>query len=918
MKKRLNNKIRSCCIFLFIFNLLISSSLTSLASDTEGFFSLNQNVSGVSGFAASVGCKIISIDGAECLETDTNSVANWNVNINNAGSYLIEVSYYPLKGKGTPIERNVLINSEQQFSGSVFFERIWQNESNEIKTDSLGNQIRPNQVETIMLTKKIICYNSYVSNEEIHYNFKQGINTISFIAISEPMAIKEIRVFSDENPLNYSEYIAQYNKVNKDIEPIIIEGEAAVYKSSYSLYPLSDRTSSNTTPFSMQNDLLNCIGGKNWSQIGQWIKWNFEVNKTGLYSICLRVKQDFGEGSIVSRTLLIDDKVPVKELEHIGFQNDFKWQSKEIMSDNKPLLIYLEEGKHTLTLKSCMGDMAPLVKQGDKIRNELMDIYRKVFVITGESPDENRDYFLEDSISGLRDSFKNCLNEIRDLENNLLKTTKMKGSNYSQMQKIELQLEKFSRNPELISKSLDFFRMNISALSSWLLSAVSQPLLLDKIVLAPENFNYYEKNESFFSKIVFGLNRFIYTFFRPYNDIGSNKQVKSEVTLWVGMGRDQALSLRNLVKSNFETKKDITVDVKLVDLSILLPAVASNKGPDLAIGLNSQDAMNYAYRGALKDLSSFEDFNDIKKQFFAESLKFFTYNDKTYALPETFVFPMMFYRTDILKRLGLTPPKTWQELYNLLSVLDNKNMNIGVPIPDTMDTYLMFLYQNGGQLYDNSLTKTAVSNENGISAFEEWTNLYTKYKLLQKYDLATVFRTGEMPIVITNYNFYALLTATCPEISGLWEFDKIPGKAVGNNIVNSSGSAATGTVMFKNAKDANATWEFLKWWTSVSGQVMYDSELETIMGTSGRIMTANIDALSQLPWNQTAYERIFSQAVSAKGYSEAPGSYLTTRYLNSAILLSVNNGINPRESLSLWSRLIDNEITQKRKEFHLN
>ena len=51
-------------------------------------------------------------------------------------------------------------------------------------------------------------------------------------------------------------------------------------------------------------------------------------------------------------------------------------------------------------------------------------------------------------------------------------------------------------------------------------------------------------------------------------------------------------------------------------------------------------------------------------------------------LPEQQTFPMLFYRKDILIEIGLTPPQTWQDVYNMISVLQKHNMEFFLPIED--------------------------------------------------------------------------------------------------------------------------------------------------------------------------------------------------------------------------------------------
>lgn len=73
----------------------------------------------------------------------------------------------------------------------------------------------------------------------------------------------------------------------------------------------------------------------------------------------------------------------------------------------------------------------------------------------------------------------------------------------------------------------------------------------------------------------------------------------------------------------------------------------------------------------------------------------YKYNGKYYALPETQSYDMLFYRTDVFEELGLVPPETWQDFYEMIPILQQNNMLIG--IPESQRTFEALLYQNDGQ-----------------------------------------------------------------------------------------------------------------------------------------------------------------------------------------------------------------------------
>ena len=57
---------------------------------------------------------------------------------------------------------------------------------------------------------------------------------------------------------------------------------------------------------------------------------------------------------------------------------------------------------------------------------------------------------------------------------------------------------------------------------------------------------------------------------------------------------------------------------------------------------------------------------------------------------------------------------------------------------------------------------------------------------------------------------------------------------------------------------------------------------------------------------------------NVQGVPQIPGSYFTSRHFNNAYRKAVYRSANPRETLIEYNRVINDEITLKRKEFGLN
>jgi ABC-type glycerol-3-phosphate transport system substrate-binding protein len=160
---------------------------------------------------------------------------------------------------------------------------------------------------------------------------------------------------------------------------------------------------------------------------------------------------------------------------------------------------------------------------------------------------------------------------------------------------------------------------------------------------------------------------------------------------------------------------------------------------------------------------------------------------KTYALPETQSFNMMFVRTDIFGELGLTVPKTWDEMELLIPELQKRNMSIG--LGHGLGELAMFMFQQGEPLYLNEGESANLDSSVAVRSFTKLCEYYTLYGFPTDYDAANRFRSGEIPLMITDYGLYNQLSLFAPEIRGDWQMFQIPGTPDENGIINNAQAA---------------------------------------------------------------------------------------------------------------------------------
>lgn len=866
------------------------------------------------------------------VKTGESGSIGWELEVPKSGLYHIAIRYFPIEGKSSAIERELLIDGELPFSSAknLTFHRVWKNESEQIAQDNRGNELRPRQVESPMWQESLLRDTEGYYEDPYMFYFSAGKHTLTLVSSREPMAIDHIKLYRYDAPAAYEEVKADYDsKGYKETSGhlIKVQGENAAYKSSPTLYPISDRSTPSTEPYDVSKIRMNTIGGNNWRVPGQWITWEIEAPEDGLYRIALKSRQELLRGIYSTRSLWIDGEIPFKEMTQIPFYYDSDWQMSVLSSEEEPYLFYLTKGKHELKLEVSLGAVAPLIRQVEASVLEINAMYRKILMITGNVPDPYRDYQLDKQIPDMVEVFKQQSDILYAVSKELVRLTGEKSDKTAVLNKTAYQLADLAKKPDTVQKRLGQFKTNVGSVGAWLLDVREQPLEIDYLLLASSDEKLPKAKASFGKKVVHEVSSFFHSFFEDYNTIGNTAEDQESITVWIGTGRDQAQVLKAMIDDTFTPLTGIGVNLKLVNQDVLLRASLAGEGPDVGMQVGNDVPVNYGMRHAAEDLTKFPDYETVVKQFRDSATVPYQFEGQVFGLPEQQIFNMLFYRKDILEELNLEPPQTWEDVYALIPVLQKNHMDFalpvaqttGVPVLEANRAFAMMLYQMDGSFYLNNGAKSGLDTEIGLGAFKKWTDFYTSYKLPLIFDFPMRFRTGEMPVGIQDYTFYNYLTVSAPEIKGLWEFIPVPGlKQQDGTIRRDVASSGTATIMLQGAKNKDAAWEFMKWWVSKDAQVRFGREMEGLMGAAARYPTANIEALKELPWPARDYLNLEEQWQWVQGVPEVPGGYFTGRHLDNALREVINNGTNTADALYDYVQEIDYEIKEKRNEFKLD
>ena len=864
------------------------------------------------------------LEGNPVLKTGETGYVEWKFSVEQEGLYNLSMDYYPIEGKGASIVRKLFIDGKVPFEEckNLTFSRSFQNKD-EIQTDESGNQIRPQQEEKPRWLRTDYYDHIGYYQDPLCFYLTQGTHIIRLESVREPLAIGSLKFYQVRKPQKYQAPA----RADDSSGYIRIQGEDADYKSDNLVYPINDKSSPATDPSSYDTILLNVIGGTKWQNNGQWLEWNFNITQAGYYKIGIKFRQNVNAGQASYRKVYLDGEVPCEELNSVSFPYNSKWQTKVLGDGKQDFYFYLAAGEHQIKLEVVLGELSDLVQEVNDSITRLNQIYRNLLMIIGKNPDTGRDYQFQKTSSAEIQGLKDECQRLRKIYDRFTQLNDMGGYQSQILETIIDLTDQMSSKPDKIAKMFGTYADNISSLGNWLTTAKSQPLEIDFIEIATHEKQFASPSAGWFSYLSFVWNQFIASFVVDYNAIGTMGTNNKTVSVWLSTGRDQANALNQMASNYFTAETGIGVNLQLVAANTLLTATLAGKGPDVALSMSQSDPMNYAIRGAVKDISGMEGFAEVKKRFQESAMTPLTFDGKVYGLPETQTFPMMFYREDILQQLGLEVPQTWEDVIAMLPVLQKKNLNFALPLPMSttavgvgLPVYATLFYQLGGKFYNEDSTATVLDTSMAAEAFEQWVSFYNDYSLPSQFDFNTRFRSGEIPIGIADYGTYNALSVFAPELNGIWKFAPIPGIRMEDGTINrTAASSITASVIMNGAKDVDSAWEFLKWWTSAKTQEDYGKELESIMGTAARYQTANVEALYHIPWNTEDFDTLMIQWKQTKGIPEIPGSYMTSRYIDFAFKQMVVNGAEDSgRALLDAARLIDNEITAKREEFGLS
>lgn len=856
---------------------------------------------------------------------------HWNIEVEESGLYPLYATYkYTDTESIVNLTAEIRIDDELPFTeaSELSLTRIWKN--GEVKQDLVGNDLLPEQIQISQKTSTV--FTDETGKSDVYYFYlEQGTHTVS-CSFDDGGILLYGLIFENKEVPDYSQYSKKF--ISAKSEEALnyysqIQAEDMIYKNDSAIVSAKDRSGPDIVPSDPYCLKLNVLSGDGYSTPGQSATWEFTVPEDGKYRIGIHSMQSDAEGLAVYRNLKIDGETLFSEMDGWSFPYTEDWTYTEF-GGAEPYYFYLTEGTHTLTMEVSAGEMGKIESRLEDAVYALNYLYRKILVITGSTPDNYRDYSLDKEIPELIPTFKEIKAELADIYDAASAIVGKSGGQTSVLKQIEELLGDFIDDPAIIPSRLSYYTSNVSSVASLMQTLQSQPLDVDYITVLGENVEAPKTKSGFFKSLVYHFCSFIGSFSGEYTTLstqsGDGEGKNGQITAWYNGGREAMEIIKQVIDEKFTEQTGVSVELKLVQIS-LTQAVLAGTAPDVVLNVSRGQPINLGLRDVLEPLQSYDGFDELKMHYYDDAFVPYTYGQEVYALPISCDFHVMFYRKDILAELGIEIPQTWDDVYSIFPVLQRNNMSIAIPYSTlssqaaidsgigAKDVFPALLMQRGGSVYNEETTALALDSEAASSAFKEWVELYTQYGLELSYDFYNRFRMGEMPLGITSYSFYNQLSATAPEIKGLWAFTYIPGTLQEDGSIDrSEGSTGSAAVMVRGSKSKEVAWTFLKWWAGCEAQSVTANRIEALMGPASRANPANTDALCCLAWSAEETEVLLGQMKCIKEIPEVAGGYYVSRGLDNAFRNVAYNSKNYRESLMEQIDIVNDELERKQKE----
>ncbi len=849
---------------------------------------------------------------------ELNETLEVSIEISKPDHYRVALVYeqaeYPTFGNGGEFQLN-----EQKTL--LTLRGLWYDENGERQLDRYGNETIGNSLYATGKIAQYLCADTDYDHVNTLYAFEQGPNTIRLTFTDVPVTIYEILIVK---AATYSGLSQTSTNNGKQID---IQAENYTWKSDSYIHA-GNTQDANVTPYQVEQKKINILDGSVFNTHRQKVLYQFYVEEEGDYQLALRYNQDSKKGMSVYRNIEIDGQIPDACFENISFKySGLDYITQTIQNGDEAAYIHLKEGWHTLSVIATAAPVASYQERLNTILREIGEAGIAIKMITGGQKDTNRTWNIEEYLPTIVEDLNRWADELDVIYDELEALAGRKPSFAASLPKSAQYLRRAAESPRTLpTKTTKIFEGAGSVaqmVGDLITPLLQQQLTLDQIFVFSAD-KPIESYPGFFERVANGFKNFFRSFLSDYNNFGDVNTSSDVLDVWVNRPLMAVETLQMLADAEFTPLTGVPVKVTIMpnEEKIIL-ANAAQQAPDIAMGLTLGRPYELGLRDAIVDMYEFDDFLEYYDENY--DLRLLTplwVDGKMSGVVESRNFQVLFYRKDILERLNLEVPDTWEDVKLMMPELKRNGMNFHVSLAShtgnkPIGTTSYFFAQNGAKLYSEDGMTTAINEEKGQEAFELLTSLFNTYSLpVTTENFFNSFRYGRIPIGISNLDTYIKLKNAAPEIADMWDIAPSPGIMDENGVVHRDQTSAGETaVIMKRTSMKNEAWDFLKWWLSTDVQKEYGFLMQTKFGPTFVWNTANEEAFRSSDIEKRHMDVIFEQWEWTYEVPLHPASYMLERELSNAWNTVVVKNKEARAALDKAVININREMERKLQEF---
>jgi len=848
------------------------------------------------------------------------------IDIPETAQYLLSFDYYSADTNILPIGMAMKVNSEFPFyeCRNLKFEKTWVARK-EQSFDRFGDEIVTIPDKLHQWESKYLMDGSYRNSKALALELTAGINTFELSALEGGFLLGGLHFISPDKTVVPICQGSVYAAGNVLIE---IEAENYTYRNDSAIHSVAE-FDIGLNPLEVKYARLNTIDSDSFKKAGQRVTYAFTVDQPGYYYISMNYRQSEKTDFPVFIDVRVNDEIPTTAFESYGLSFSSRYRTITLTdSAGENLSIYLEAGQHCISFTISNDKIRHILEGLDEVIAGVNDLSLEITKVAGKNLDRHRDLRLSRYIPGIDNRLFAYADRLQEMHDSVLQYTNRgrRVSILSPMMIARRQIYSLAEEPDEIPYRVNELSISVSSASHHLAGSVvnllDNNLAIDRIWIHQADAKL-PKRPGIFRALHFNLSRFFTSFTKnAYSTTNTNPE---HLQVWVNRSTQFVQIMQKMIDESFTPQTGIKVDISIMpDQRKLVLSSTAGQSPDVATGINYTIPYELAIRGALVDMMEFEGFRAAAAPYNDGFFLTACINESIYAMPETMNFWVLFYRSDIMDKLGLAIPDTMQDVIDMLPDLQMRGLNFyqnasGMLAMRNFHGTTPLIHQHGGSLYHATAQEgTNLGSPESIKGFTYLTELYTIYNLPINIDnFYQHLRNGNMPLGVADYFTYNLMTNAAPELRDSWAIALMPGiEQPCGRIDRTSCANADSTVIFKSTPEREQmAWQFVEWWSSTAVQAEYGQTLQIIYGEDYMWATANIDAFMQLPWKTKDKLIIAEQMTHVIDIARVPGTYMLEREMSNAFNDIVVNGRTAQARIDRAIKTIDREIMRKLEEF---